>query len=218
MNGRSGVLTRNNNEENIIKDSTEFNEEVEERIEVENDDNRENSDLQDEKVIVLDEKELLQKQLDALKEENEALKEENKLSSNKLNAVEEKYTNLVSEYENYRNRTAKEKEEIFNTSCEKILKEFLPVLDNLERAIEADGSVDELKQGIEMTIKGFITALEKLEIEEICTDGEFNPNLHNAVMHLEDDAYGKNEIVQVFQKGYKRGDKVLRYSMVQVAN
>ena len=211
-------MTRNNNEENIIKDSTEFNEEVEERIEVENDDNRENSDLQDEKVIVLDEKELLQKQLDALKEENEALKEENKLSSNKLNAVEEKYTNLVSEYENYRNRTAKEKEEIFNTSCEKILKEFLPVLDNLERAIEADGSVDELKQGIEMTIKGFITALEKLEIEEICTDGEFNPNLHNAVMHLEDDAYGKNEIVQVFQKGYKRGDKVLRYSMVQVAN
>ncbi|AWZ48801.1 nucleotide exchange factor GrpE [Clostridiaceae bacterium 14S0207] len=218
MNGRSGVLTRNNNEENIIKDSTEFNEEVEERIEVENDDNRENSDLQDEKVIVLDEKELLQKQLDALKEENEALKEENKLSSNKLNAVEEKYTNLVSEYENYRNRTAKEKEEIFNTSCEKILKEFLPVLDNLERAIEADGSVDGLKQGIEMTIKGFITALEKLEIEEICTDGEFNPNLHNAVMHLEDNAYGKNEIVQVFQKGYKRGDKVLRYSMVQVAN
>lgn len=211
-------MTRNNNEENIIKDSTEFNEEVEERIEVENDDNRENSDLQDEKVIVLDEKELLQKQLDALKEENEALKEENKLSSNKLNAVEEKYTNLVSEYENYRNRTAKEKEEIFNTSCEKILKEFLPVLDNLERAIEADGSVDGLKQGIEMTIKGFITALEKLEIEEICTDGEFNPNLHNAVMHLEDNAYGKNEIVQVFQKGYKRGDKVLRYSMVQVAN
>ncbi|GAA0789052.1 nucleotide exchange factor GrpE [Hathewaya limosa] len=211
-------MTRNNNEENIIKDSTELNEEVEEKIEVEDDDNKENSDLQDEKVIVLDEKELLQKQLDALKEENETLKEENKLSSNKLNAVEEKYTNLVSEYENYRNRTAKEKEEIFNTSCEKILKEFLPVLDNLERAIEADGSVDELKQGIEMTIKGFITALEKLEIEEICTDGEFNPNLHNAVMHLEDDAYGKNEIVQVFQKGYKRGDKVLRYSMVQVAN
>ena len=211
-------MTRNNNEENIIKDSTELNEEVEEKIEVEDDDNKENSDLQDEKVIVLDEKELLQKQLDALKEENETLKEENKLSSNKLNAVEEKYTNLVSEYENYRNRTAKEKEEIFNTSCEKILKEFLPVLDNLERAIEADGSVDGLKQGIEMTIKGFITALEKLEIEEICTDGEFNPNLHNAVMHLEDDAYGKNEIVQVFQKGYKRGDKVLRYSMVQVAN
>lgn len=211
-------MTRNNNEENIIKDSTELNEEVEEKIEVEDDDNKENSDLQDEKVIVLDEKELLQKQLDALKEENETLKEENKLLSNKLNAVEEKYTNLVSEYENYRNRTAKEKEEIFNTSCEKILKEFLPVLDNLERAIEADGSVDELKQGIEMTIKGFITALEKLEIEEICTDGEFNPNLHNAVMHLEDDAYGKNEIVQVFQKGYKRGDKVLRYSMVQVAN
>lgn len=211
-------MTRNNNEENIIKDSTELNEEVEEKIEVEDDDNKENSDLQDEKVIVLDEKELLQKQLDALKEENETLKEENKLSSNKLNAVEEKYTNIVSEYENYRNRTAKEKEEIFNTSCEKILKEFLPVLDNLERAIEADGSVDELKQGIEMTIKGFITALEKLEIEEICTDGEFNPNLHNAVMHLEDNAYGKNEIVQVFQKGYKRGDKVLRYSMVQVAN
>lgn len=211
-------MTRNNNKEDIIKDSTELNEEVEEKIEVEGDDNKENNDLQDEKVIVLDEKELLQKQLDALKEENENLKEENKLSSNKLNAIEEKYTNLVSEYENYRNRTAKEKEEIFNTSCEKILKEFLPVLDNLERAIEADGSVDELKRGIEMTIKGFITALQKLEIEEICTEGEFNPNLHNAVMHLEDSAYGKNEIVQVFQKGYKRGDKVLRYSMVQVAN
>lgn len=167
---------------------------------------------------VIDESVLLKKQIEALREENQSLKEENKLNSNKLKTVEDKYTNLFNEYDNYRKRTTKEKEGIFNDSCEKILKEFLPVLDNLERAVSVDGTFDELKTGIEMIIKSFTNALEKMDIEEISTEGEFDPNFHNAVMHIEDPNLGKNQIAQVFQKGYKRGEKVLRHSMVQVAN
>lgn len=167
---------------------------------------------------VIDESVLLKKQIEALREENQSLKEENKLNSNKLKTVEDKYTNLFNEYDNYRKRTTKEKEEIFNDSCEKILKEFLPVLDNLERAVSVDGTFDELKTGIEMIIKSFTNALDKMDIEEIPTEGEFDPNFHNAVMHIEDPNLEKNQIAQVFQKGYKRGEKVLRHSMVQVAN
>lgn len=167
---------------------------------------------------VIDESVLLKKQIEALREENQSLKEENKLNSNKLKTVEDKYTNLFNEYDNYRKRTTKEKEGIFNDSCEKILKEFLPVLDNLERAVSVDGTFDELKTGIEMIIKSFTNALEKMDIEEISTEGEFDPNFHNAVMHIEDPNLEKNQIAQVFQKGYKRGEKVLRHSMVQVAN
>lgn len=177
-----------------------------------------NLDKEDEETVVIDETVLLKKQLQALKDENSNLKEENKLRSNKLKAVEEKYSNLFSEYDNFRKRTIKEKEGIFNDSCETILKEFLPVLDNLERAVVADGNIEDLKNGVEIIIKSFKSALGKLEVEEISTEGEFDPNVHDAVMHIEDKNLGKNEVTQVFQKGYKRGEKVLRHSMVQVAN
>lgn len=153
-----------------------------------------------------------------LKMENTTLKDENKFSLNKIKALEERYSNLVSEYDNYRKRTAKEKEDIYTNSCADVLKEFLPVLDNLERAIEAEGSLEELKTGIEMTLKGFKGAFEKLDVEEIPTSEGFDPNYHNAVMHVEDNQYGNNEIVEVFQKGYKREEKVIRHSMVKVAN
>ncbi|WP_142414545.1 nucleotide exchange factor GrpE [Hathewaya massiliensis] len=160
----------------------------------------------------------LKKELDKLKLENTTLKDENKFSLNKIKTLEERYSNLASEYENYRKRTAKEKEDIYTNSCADILKEFLPVLDNLERAIEAQGSLEELKTGVEMTLKGFKGAFEKLDVEEISTSEGFDPNCHNAVMHIEDSQYGESEIVEVFQKGYKREDKVIRYSMVKVAN
>lgn len=143
-------------------------------------------------------------ELKELKEENEALKD--------------KLLRTVAEYDNFRKRTIKEKENIYTEACADVLKEMLPVLDNLERAVAVDGSVEDLKKGLEMTINQFIGALNKLGVEEIAADGDFDPNLHNAVMHIEDTNLGANQVAEVFQKGYKKGDKVLRYSMVKVAN
>lgn len=143
-------------------------------------------------------------ELKELKDENDALKD--------------KLLRTVAEYENFRKRTIKEKENIYTEACADVLKEMLPVLDNLERAVAVDGSVEDLKKGLEMTINQFIGALNKLGVEEIAADGDFDPNLHNAVMHIEDANLGANQVAEVFQKGYKKGDKVLRYSMVKVAN
>lgn len=159
-----------------------------------------------------------EKELDDLRKEKSKLEEENKKLSNELETLKDRLLRTASEYDNFRKRTAKEKEGIYTDACEDVLKNMLPVLDNLERAIEANGSVDDLKKGIEMTIRQFNDSLSKLQVELISTEGEFDPNLHNAVMHIDDESYGKNSIVEVFQKGYKRGNKVLRYSMVKVAN
>jgi molecular chaperone GrpE len=146
------------------------------------------------------------------------LESENRKLSNELEAMKERILRITAEYENYRKRTAREKDGIYTDAVEDVLKNMLPVLDNLERATTVNGSVDDLKKGLEMTIRQFKDSLEKLQVEEISSDGEFDPNLHNAVMHVEDESLGKNAVVEVFQKGYKRGNKVLRYSMVKVAN
>lgn len=156
--------------------------------------------------------------IDDLTESNKNLVEENKKIINENDALKDRLARTVAEYDNFRKRTAKEKEGIYTDACEDVLKEMLPVLDNLERAISVDGTVDDLKKGVEMTIKQFKNALEKLNVEEIQADGEFDPHVHNAVMHIDDEQYGANQVAEVFQKGYKRGDKVLRHSMVKVAN
>ena len=146
------------------------------------------------------------------------LKDENKKLSNEAEALKERLLRLTAEYENYRKRTAKEKESIYTDACTDVLKEMIPVLDNLERAVQVEGNAEDIKKGIEMTIKGFNTSFEKLGVEEIDATGEFNPNLHQAVMHIEDENYGANAIAEVFQKGYKRGEKIIRYTVVKVAN
>lgn len=153
-----------------------------------------------------------------LKASNAKLSDENEKLQNELNAIKERLMRTAAEYENFRKRTAKEKEGIYTDACEDVLKNIFPVLDSLERAADAEGSIEDLKKGIEMTVRQFKDSLTKLSVEEISTDGEFDPNFHNAVMHVEDDKYGKNQIVEVFQKGYMKADKVLRYSMVKVAN
>lgn len=153
-----------------------------------------------------------------LLEENKKLVDENEKVKNELEALKDRLARTAAEYENFRKRTAKEKEGIYTDACEDVLKEMLPVLDNLERAVSVDGTVEDLKKGVEMTMKQFTSALEKLSVEEIPTDCEFDPHVHNAVMHIEDDNYGKNSVVEVFQKGYRRNDKVIRFSMVKVAN
>jgi molecular chaperone GrpE len=153
-----------------------------------------------------------------LREESKKTAEENTLIKSENDILKDRLARTVAEYDNFRKRTAKEKEGIYTDACEDILKQMLPVLDNLERAASVEGSIEDLKKGIEMTIRQFNTALEKLDIEEILIEGEFNPHLHNAVMHVDDEQFGKNQVVEVFQKGYKRGEKVLRHSMVKVAN
>lgn len=153
-----------------------------------------------------------------LKDSNKKLQDENTKLNNEIEALKEKILRITAEYDNYRKRTNKEKESIYTEACEDVLKNILPVLDNLERAATVEGSVEDIKKGIDMVIKQFKDSLDKLNVEEISTDGKFDPNFHNAVMHIEDENYGEKEIVEVFQKGYIRGNKVLRYSMVKVAN
>ena len=146
------------------------------------------------------------------------MKDENKKLSNEVDALKERLLRLTAEYDNYRKRTAKEKEGIYADACVDVLKEVIPTVDNLERALAVDGSVEDLKKGIEMTIKGFQTSLEKLGVEEISVEEGFDPNMHQAVMHIQDENLDKNVVAEVFLKGYKKGDKVIRYSMVKVAN
>ncbi|MCQ2968818.1 MAG: nucleotide exchange factor GrpE [Clostridium sp.] len=146
------------------------------------------------------------------------LKEENDKLSKEVEVFKDRLLRVTAEYENFRKRTAKEKEGIYADACTDVLKEVIPTVDNLERALAVDGSVEDLKKGIEMTIKGFQTSLEKLGVEEISVEEGFDPNLHQAVMHVQDENLDKNVVAEVFLKGYKKGDKVIRYSMVKVAN
>ena len=145
------------------------------------------------------------------------LKDENKKLSNELEALKDRLLRLTAEYDNYRKRTAKEKEGIYTDACTDVLKEVLPVADNLERALAVEGNVEDIKKGVEMTIKGFLNALEKLGVEEIDTTNGFDPNVHQAISVVEDANLNTNDVAQVYQKGYKKGEKVIRYSMVTVA-
>ncbi len=145
------------------------------------------------------------------------LKDENKKLSNELDTLKDRLLRLTAEYDNYRKRTAKEKEGIYTDACTDVLKELLPVADNLERALAVDGNVEDLKKGVEMTIKGFLNSLEKLGVEEIDTTNGFDPNLHQAISVVEDANLNSNDVAQVYQKGYKKGEKVIRYSMLTVA-
>ena len=131
---------------------------------------------------------------------------------------EDKYLRLAAEYDNFRKRSAKEREMIYGDAYADALSVFLPVLDNLERAAQfADG--ESVAKGVEMTLKGITDALERLGITEIEAQGlPFDPEVHNAVLHVEDETLGEGVVAEVLQKGYRRGDRVLRYAMVKVAN
>ena len=132
--------------------------------------------------------------------------------------INEQYLRMLAEYDNYRKRTEKEKETRYSDAYTDALMSVLPVLDNLERA-EGCTDADGLSKGLELTLKSFRETLEKMGVKEIEAMGKtFDPNLHNAVFHVDDESYGESEIVEVLMKGYTKGDKVIRYSMVKVAN
>ena len=131
----------------------------------------------------------------------------------------DKYLRLAAEYDNYRKRTAKEKEAAWGEAKAQTVAAFLPVFDNLERAMKQETADEAYKKGVEMTMKGLQDALAGLGVEMIPALGEtFDPNRHNAVMHCDDPEAGENTIVEVFQQGFLCGDRVIRFSMVKVAN
>ncbi len=136
-----------------------------------------------------------------------------------LKEEKEKYLRLYAEYDNFRKRSQKEKENLYGDIRANVITSFLPVYDNLVRALATETEDEAYRKGVEMIMNQFNSTLEKLGVTEIKAVGEkFDPSLHNAVMHVDDEEKGENEVVEEFQKGFKIGDKVIRFSMVKVAN
>ena len=137
----------------------------------------------------------------------------------KYNAEHDAHLRLAAEYDNFRKRTIKEKDSAYTNGKADTVAKLLPVYDNLERAMNQETSDAAYKKGVEMTMQGLLKIFGDLGVEVYGNAGdEFDPNLHNAVMHIESEDLGENTIAQVFQKGFKSGEKVIRFSMVQVAN
>ena len=137
----------------------------------------------------------------------------------KYNAEHDSYLRLAADYDNFRKRTAKEKEASYTNGKADAVAKLLPVYDNLERALNQQTEDAAYKKGVEMTMTELVKIFTALGVEIFGNVGEtFDPNLHNAVMHCEDESLGENVIAMVFQKGFKIGDKVVRFAMVQVAN
>ena len=133
--------------------------------------------------------------------------------------LNDRYMRMAAEYDNFRKRSAREREQVWGDATAKAVAEFLTVADNFDRALAVECADAEFKKGMEMTHRSLQDALKKLGIEPFGEVGEeFDPALHNAVMHIDDDSLGTQVIAMVLQRGYKIGDKVLRYAMVQVAN
>jgi molecular chaperone GrpE len=173
-----------------------------EAAEVKNEDQAENT---------IDMKELFRKKKELL--------DTNKKLENENQALKDRLARLSAEYDNYRKRTQKEKEGIYSDSIVEVVKELLPVLDNLEASLQVEAKdVESIRKGVAMTRTQFSDAFEKLNVKEIDTAIPFDPNFHDAVMHVDDPSLGEKEIVQVFLKGYQRDEKIIRYSVVKVAN
>lgn len=183
---------------------------VEEKIDVEETINEETEEPETEEKISGKEKKKLKKAEAEIEKLTAALSEE-----------QEKYMRLYAEYDNFRKRSAKEREGVYADAYCDALVQILPILDTLERAAQfsTEDAESAMAKGLELTLKSFIETMNKMGVYEIEALGkEFDPNFHNAVMHVDDESVGENIVVEVFMKGYKRGDKVLRHSMVKVAN
>lgn len=160
--------------------------------------------------------------------ENEAVLEETEEASTseviekeKYDELYDKYLRVLAEYDNYKKRTQKEKDEIYSLGVAETLEKLLPVADNLERALSAldESEKTQFSEGVQMVSKQFFEILSKMGVTEIEALGaQFDPNIHNAVMHIDDEEYDTNVVVEQFMKGYKYKEKVIRHSMVKVAN
>ena len=164
---------------------------------------------------------------DKKKETEEEILEETAVEeTTEINPLEEKYNaerdahlRLAAEYDNFRKRTLKEKESAYQNGRADAVEKLLPVYDNLARALKQETADAAYKKGVEMTMTELVKILNGLGVEIFGEEGEaFDPNLHNAVLHIDDEGISENTITQVFQQGFKMGDKVIRFAMVQVAN
>ena len=157
---------------------------------------------------------------------NEELKQENCVEDNELNSVKteleettDRLKRLMAEFDNFKKRSAKEREGLYNSLLSDIVGSFLPVVDNLEKAVNSNTEDEGYKQGVELVLKQFMDVLSSLGVKEIEGVGStFNPEYHEAVSLVQDETLGEKEIKEVFRKGYKIGEKVIRHSMVVVAN
>lgn len=158
-------------------------------------------------------KEILEnKQEENIEEQKDSTKQE-------LEEMTDRYKRLMAEFDNFKKRSSKERETLYNSLISDIVTSILPVVDNLEKAVSAPTEDESYKQGVEMVYKQFIDTLSNLGVEQIPTVGEtFNPEYHEAVSSVQDDTLGEKEIKEEFRKGYKIGGKVIRHSMVVVAN
>lgn len=162
----------------------------------------------------------LQKELENVKKELAKAKKDAEEQKEQSDAMGDRYVRMMAEYENYRKRAASEKDAVYNNALTDVLTQILPLADALEQALKYKTETEDgakMAKGIELTLQKLNEILDKLGVTPVETE-TFDPNLHNAVMHIEDESYGEGQIVEVFQKGYKRGDKIIRYAMVKVAN
>ena len=152
-------------------------------------------------------------------EKKQTEKEVLKQKQEELDDITDRYKRILAEFENFKKRSGKERESLYNMILSDIVSSILPILDNLENAVKAESKDEEYKKGIELVLKQFQDTLKSKGVEEIKTVGEnFDPELHEAVSSVQDDTKGEKEIVQEYRKGYKIGTKVIRHSMVVVAN
>lgn len=146
-------------------------------------------------------------------------KEKEEKHAQELAEKDDKYLRLAAEYDNFRRRTQKEKDNRYNDGKTDTLIKFLPVYDNLVRALNTPTEDEAYRKGVEMIMTQFESTMEKLGVEKIESLGQtFDPTVHNAVMHVDDEEKGENEVVEVFQEGFRIGEKVVRFAMVKVAN
>ena len=146
-------------------------------------------------------------------------KSQAELLQEKVDNLNDKLLKTIAEYDNFRKRSQREKDAIYPQAIAKTVEKFLPIIDTIERALSLECSDAEFKKGVEMILQNFKDVLENMGVEEFGEAGEqFDPEKHNAVMHVEDEEHEANSIVAVFQKGYRLDDKIIRHAMVQVAN
>ena len=152
------------------------------------------------------------------KEEIKLLKEELEALQKEMKEKDDRFLRMAAEYDNFRRRSREEKEATYDVAMAETVGELLPIIDNLERAAVYDDG-DKVKEGLVMIAKSVESVFSKLGIEEVGKVGDkFDPTLHNAVLHIDDESFGEGEIVEVFQKGYTKGGRIIRFAMVKTAN
>ena len=153
------------------------------------------------------------------KKEHEKVEEKEMVPKEDYDALDDHFKRILAEFENFKKRSKKERESLYNSILSDVVESILPILDNLENATKAETKDENYKQGVELVLKQFKDVLKAKGVEEIEDLGEtFDPELHDAVRSVQDETKGEKEIVEVYRKGYKIGSKIIRHSMVAVAN